>query len=200
MDSVLDLLCEMADVPAGPEEYHAEGSVLQHTLLVAEEMAHLNPDDPVATLMAVTHDIGKIATPTDDLPNHYGHDERGAEVIAALPDPLLSAEARQIATLAAEQHMRFKKLPEMRASKAIRLVTTLDEAGVTAERMRDLVIADRRGRVPQRPIDEAALNDCIDAVRTAKAELDEDEIANEQHRLQEEIRSYRESRDGGLDE
>jgi len=193
MDSPLNVLEAMADVPAGPDEHHGEGSVLQHTVLVAEEMAQLHPDDPVATLMAWSHDIGKIATPAEDLPHHYNHDARGAELIRELPDGWLSEEATQIAAETAKQHMRFKSLPDMRAAKAIRLVTALDDVGITAERMRDLVVADQRGRIPQRSADVAALESCIDAVHTAQAELDESEIANEQHRLQELVRLYRDA-------
>ena len=199
MDSVFELLSEMATVPAGPEEYHAEGSVLQHTVLVAEQMAQLNPDDPVAALMAFSHDLGKIATPVETLPYHYEHDRRGADIISELPGEFMSTDAKRIASVTAEQHMRFKKLPQMRASKVIRLVTTLDEAGITAERMRDLVVADNRGRIPRQSTDASEFDACISAVRTAQTELNEEEIANEQHRLQELVQSYREIREDNSD-
>ncbi len=199
MDSVFGLLSEMATVPAGPEEYHAEGSVLQHTVLVAEEMAQLNPDDPIAALMAFSHDLGKIATPSETLPHHYKHDERGAEMINGLPEEVMSTTAKRIASVTAEQHMRFKKLPKMRAAKAIRLVITLDEAGITAERMRDLVLADNRGRIPHQSTNVSEFDTCISAVRTIQSELNEEHISNEQHRLQMLVESYREIRENGGD-
>jgi len=192
MKTLHRILQEMAEKPAGPEEYHQEGSVLQHTILVMNEMEELRPNDPDAALIALFHDIGKIETPKDDLPNHYDHDELGSELIQSLPDSLLDSESKEITGIVAEQHMRFKKLPEMRASKAIRLVEKLDDTAISAETMLDLVEADAKGREPVTEIDRERYRVCIDAVREADDQVKEQEVANDQHRLQKKIKIYQE--------
>jgi len=192
MDSLTDIVCEMAAVPAGPEEYHEEGSVLQHTVKVIEEIQTLRPSDPDAFLIAFFHDVGKLRTPDDHLPNHYDHDELGAELIAELPESILPADSRQKAKIVAEQHMRFKKLPVMKASKVIRLVETLDDTYLSAELMVDFLEADRLGREPALETDRDQFETRIEAVREADSRLGDVDIANDQHRLQKKIEFYRE--------
>lgn len=192
MDSLTDIVCEMAVVPAGPEEYHEEGSVLQHTVKIIEEIQTLRPNDPDAFLIAFFHDVGKLRTPDDHLPNHYDHDELGAELIAELPESILPADSRQKAKIVAEQHMRFKKLPKMKPVKTIRLVEDLVDAGVAPTAMVDLIEADAKGREPQRSIDREQFKQCIDRVFKAEAHVEGKTVSNDQHRMQLMIEYYRE--------
>jgi len=165
--------------------------VLQHTIQVIDEMEKLRPNDADSTLVAFFHDIGKIETPEDHLPNHYDHDELGAELIESLPDSMLSSEEREVARIISQEHMRFKKLPEMQASKTIRLVEELDDTCVSAETMLDLIEADARGREPVTSIDREQYEKCIDTVREAAESVDDADVANDQHRLQKKIEYYR---------
>lgn len=123
----VDLLVEMAETPAGPPDHHGEGSVLVHTTRVVDELESFFGTDPPALCAAFFHDIGKVQTPTEELPNHYDHVTLGAESIAANDHWFSDPQLQETARVVAEQHMRFKKLPEMSASRVIRLVETIDE-------------------------------------------------------------------------
>lgn len=191
MDSLVDIVSEMADVPAGPEEYHKEGSVLQHTINVIREIERLRPNDPDAFVIAFFHDVGKIRTPEEQLPNHYDHDELGAELIEALPESILTEDSRRKAKIVAEQHMRFKKLPKMKAVKSIRLVEDLVATGVTPTAMLDLIEADAKGREPQRSVDREKYEKCIERVYDAQEHVKDQIVSNDQHRMQLMVEYYR---------
>jgi uncharacterized domain HDIG len=189
--TVSNLLCEMAETPAGPAEYHQEGSVLQHTMKVVNEMEYLVGNDPASLCAAFFHDIGKIKTPDDQLPHHYDHDMVGAELIASMDDLFSDVKMQKTAQVTAKQHMRFKKLPEMKASKIIRLVELIDTTYLSAETMVDLIEADRVGREPALETDRRQFESRIEAVREADSRLNGVDIANDQHRLQKKVEFYR---------
>jgi len=191
-ESLYDLLIEMAETPAGPAEHHQEGSVLQHTIKVVNELEQIVGNDPAALCAAFFHDIGKIQTPAEELPNHYDHDIRGAELIASMDGWFSDVKMQETAQTVAKQHMRFKKLPVMKASKVIRLVETLDDTYFSAELMVDFLEADRLGREPALETDRDQFETHIEAVREADSKLGDVDIANDQHRLQKKIEFYRE--------
>jgi len=191
-ESFESLLIKMAETPAGPEDYHEEGSVLQHTIKVVNALENIRGNDPEALLAAFFHDVGKIRTPEDELPHHYDHDELGAELIDSLGSEILTDDRNETLQVVARQHMRFKKLPEMRASKVIRLVERIDSTQISAETMVDLIEADRIGRTPALDTDREQYEVRISAVREADTKLKDVDIANEQHRLQKKIEFYRE--------
>lgn len=191
-ESTSSVLYEMAETPAGPPEHHQEGSVLQHTIKVVNELEQLVGNDPESLCAAFFHDIGKIRTPDEQLPHHYDHDTLGAELIASMDEWFADDTLQETARVTARQHMRFKKLPDMKASKVIRLVETIDATYLSAERMVDLIEADRLGREPTVETDRPTFETRIKAVREADSQLSEVDIANDQHRLQKKIEFYRE--------
>lgn len=71
---------QLTEVPAGPHEHHKEGSAYEHTMMVLEEMHSRVGNDVNALLAALFHDVGKINTDAEVLPNHYGHEKEGAEM------------------------------------------------------------------------------------------------------------------------
>lgn len=97
-------------IPAGPPPWH-DGSVLQHLTAVMDAVQ----GDPLAVWMGLCHDLGKVNTPPEELPHHYGHEKRGI-----LPAVQLGRRLRlprvylQAGALAAEEHMRAGLLPSMR--------------------------------------------------------------------------------------
>ena len=103
---------EAADtIPAGPAPWH-DGSVLQHTGEVMDAVA----GDSVAVWMALCHDLGKLSTPPDMLPHHYGHEKRG-EALAQSLGQRLALPSRHIraGVLAAREHMKGGIFPTLRA-------------------------------------------------------------------------------------
>src|SRR5882724_11970616 len=112
-----DLLPEVAAMKgvAQPPEYHPEGDVWAHTLLLLEQLK-----EPSATLAmgALLHDVGKPPTfRVADRIRFDGHVEKGVEMAEAILARLrFSNDQVRQATALVGNHMRFKDAPQMRES------------------------------------------------------------------------------------
>jgi putative nucleotidyltransferase with HDIG domain len=112
-----DILPEVAAMKgvAQPPEYHPEGDVWIHTLLLLEKL-----ENPSATLAmgALLHDVGKPPTfRVAERIRFDGHVEKGVEMATAIMNRLhfSSDQIRQVTALIAN-HMRFKDVPQMKES------------------------------------------------------------------------------------
>ncbi|MBI5369194.1 MAG: CCA tRNA nucleotidyltransferase [Planctomycetes bacterium] len=106
-----------------PPQFHPEGDVWTHTLLVME---NLRPEpSPALALAALLHDIGKPPTfvRAPDRIRFDLHAERGAEMARAICARLRcsGAEADRVVLLI-ENHLRFLALHDMRESTLKRLL------------------------------------------------------------------------------
>lgn len=104
-----------------PPQYHPEGDVFTHTLLLLD---HLESPSFTLAMAALLHDIGKPATQTfEDRIRFNQHEKIGAEMTKSICKRLRlsNAETDRIAWLVA-QHMRIAVAPDMRESKRKRLV------------------------------------------------------------------------------
>ena len=100
---------------AQPPEYHPEGDVWTHTLMLLEML-----ERPTATLAlgALLHDVGKPATfRVAERIRFDGHVEAGVEIARRILHRLRFSnhDIGQVLALVAN-HMRFKDAPDMRAS------------------------------------------------------------------------------------
>ena len=112
-----DILPEVAAMKgvAQPPEYHPEGDVWIHTLLLLEKL-----ENPSATLAmgALLHDVGKPPTfRVAERIRFDGHVEKGVEMATAIMNRLRfsSDQIRQVTALVAN-HMRFKDVSQMKES------------------------------------------------------------------------------------
>lgn len=108
-----------------PPEYHPEGDVWTHTMIMMEGLR--NPSISLA-LGVLLHDIGKPATfRMADRIRFDGHVEKGVEIAHGILTRLKfpNAVIEQAEALIAN-HMRFKDLPNMRESKAKRFLRMPD--------------------------------------------------------------------------
>ncbi len=112
-----DLLPEVAAMKGveQPPEYHPEGDVWVHTLLLLER---LERPTPTLALGALLHDVGK--PPTFRVAGRIrfdGHVEAGVELARNILERLRFSNHKiaQVLALVAN-HMRFKDAPNMRAS------------------------------------------------------------------------------------
>ncbi len=104
-----------------PPEFHPEGDVWTHLLLV---MGQLQNPSPELAWGALLHDIGKEPTfEVTDRIRFNGHDAVGAEMAEKICRRLRMSRARseRIRELVA-QHMRIRYIAEMRKSKRKRLL------------------------------------------------------------------------------
>lgn len=107
-----------------PPEFHPEGDVWTHTLLVLEKLGA--GAAPTLALAALLHDVGKPPTfrRAPDRIRFDSHDKIGARIAEAICDRLRLSrrETDQVVALV-DQHMRFKDAMQMRPAKLKRFVT-----------------------------------------------------------------------------
>jgi tRNA nucleotidyltransferase (CCA-adding enzyme) len=124
-------------VPAGPKPYH-DSDVLTHTCRVMDELA----GSAVAVWMGFTHDLGKILTPENRLPRHYGHDLEGVPLAEAAALRLrMPNEYKAAGMKAARWHMTAARYGQLRPGTRVDLLMDLHLSG-TLEPLFGLVLAD----------------------------------------------------------
>lgn len=114
------------NLPAGPPQWH-RGSVLEHIAQVMD----LVSGDPLAVWMALCHDLGKITTPADILPHHYGHEKRGMQAATQLGKRLaLPTRYIMAGALAAREHMKGGTYDRLRIGTRRDLLISVHSAGL----------------------------------------------------------------------
>jgi putative nucleotidyltransferase with HDIG domain len=112
-----------------PPEFHPEGDVWTHTLMMLEGLGHVSATfgrsaTPTLALGVLLHDIGKPATfAVRERIRFDGHVEVGVKIAEAICRRLRlpSREIERVAELVA-QHMRFKDFLRMRRSTQLRFL------------------------------------------------------------------------------
>jgi tRNA nucleotidyltransferase (CCA-adding enzyme) len=133
-------LAACVDVPAGPPKYH-DRDVFGHICQVMDALA----GDSLAVWMGLAHDLGKALTAPEKWPSHHGHDASGEEHARALARRIrLPAAYIEAGALAAAEHMRAGRYPELRPATKVDLLMRL-EAKKLAPRMFRLAAADGHG-------------------------------------------------------
>lgn len=171
-------LAALVDVPAGPPEFHEEGDAFEHTMLVLDEMHKLRPNHELALLMALSHDLGKAATSEEMLPSHFNHASEGIPIIENMSDRLaFSNEQESAAKEAAGLHMKLWQIDEMGDAAILR---TWQEMNHFHE-MFDLMVADGRGREPEREWPRGEALRRFGLAKTACHEVAGADLINEGH-------------------
>jgi poly(A) polymerase len=105
-----------------PKQYHPEGDVFVHTMLLLRHAAWKTPELMWAALL---HDVGKPGTQTfkDGAPHFYGHETLGADMAADILARLRFSSASIDAIAAAiRNHMRFASVHAMKKAKWMRII------------------------------------------------------------------------------
>lgn len=104
-----------------PPEYHPEGDVFIHTLMLLEQ---LGPCTPTLALAALLHDVGKPPTQTfEDRIRFNLHEKVGARMTEVLCKRLkMSNDLSERVVWLVENHMRLAVTPDMREAKRKRFV------------------------------------------------------------------------------
>ncbi len=142
-----------------PARYHPEIDTGVHVLMVVDMAARLSPD-PQVRFAALTHDLGKGATPSEQWPSHHGHEERGVERVQALCRRYrIPNDYRDLAVLVARWHGHAHRIAQLRPATVLKLLEALD-AFRRPQRMESFLLAceaDARGRagLEERPYPQA---------------------------------------------
>lgn len=144
-----------------PARWHPEIDTGVHTLMVLVQAARLSSSTAVR-FAALTHDLGKAATPPERWPSHHGHEQASVELVGRLSERLrVPHEHRALAELVARQHGLVHRVRELRPATLLGLLEETD-AVRRPERFHEFLLAceaDARGRagLEDAPYPQAAL-------------------------------------------
>ena len=106
-----------------PPEFHPEGDVFEHTMIMLRHMVFA---DPLLAWSVLLHDVGKPLTRSVESSGRirfFGHEEKGAEMIPSILKRFDFQEKEiEIITHAVRNHMRFANVTDMRGAKLKRLI------------------------------------------------------------------------------
>lgn len=107
-------------------DFHPEVDTGVHTMMVVDMTARL--DLALAErFAALTHDLGKAATPPDVLPRHTGHEALSVALLGPLCDRLrVPSDCRDLALLVATFHGDIHRAAELRPATMVRVIERCD--------------------------------------------------------------------------
>lgn len=131
-------------------EFHPEVDTGIHQEMVSDRAAALAPGDDLIGFAALTHDLGKALTPTDQLPRHIMHEQRGIAPLQALCARLkVPSEHQQLAEAVCREHLNVHRIDELRDATVLALLARMDGFR-RPERIAKVALcceADKRGRL-----------------------------------------------------
>lgn len=131
-------------------EFHPEVDTGIHLEMVLDMAAKLAPGNDLVGFCALTHDLGKALTPTDELPRHVGHEHRGVKPLRALAARLkVPTDYAELAELVCREHLNAHRAFELKPATVLKLLSALD-ALRRPERLQTFLtacLADKRGRL-----------------------------------------------------
>jgi tRNA nucleotidyltransferase (CCA-adding enzyme) len=131
-------------------EFHPEVDTGVHLEMVLDAAARIAPGDDVVGFCALTHDLGKALTPSEELPRHVGHEHRGVAPLRALCARLkVPTEHATLAELVCREHLNAHRAFELKPATVLKLLSALDALRRPARLELFLAAceADKRGRL-----------------------------------------------------
>ncbi len=126
-----------------PEKYHPEGDSYNHTMIVVDNSAKLT-DNLEIRFSCLVHDFGKGNTPKAILPHHYGHDERGIELVKKFGNRIgIPNSWIKCGKTACKWHMKAGIFEQMTASKKIDLIENISKSYLGLEGLKIVVACDK---------------------------------------------------------
>lgn len=109
-----------------PPEHHPEVDTGVHVMLVIDWAARQNFSLPVR-FAALTHDLGKGATPPELWPGHPGHEAKSVERVRAVSERIrVPADCRDLAIAVAREHGIVHRALELRPGTVVELLERVD--------------------------------------------------------------------------
>ena len=126
-----------------PEKYHPEGDSHCHTMIVVDNSAKLT-DNLAIRFSCLVHDLGKGVTPKEMLPHHYGHDEKGVELVQSLGNRIGVPNAWiKCGKTAARWHMKGGIFERMTPKKQVEFIETIGKSMLGLEGLKIVVACDK---------------------------------------------------------
>lgn len=145
-----------------PEEHHPEGDAFNHTMLAFDEIIRLTSKPEftdrkkfMLRYAVLVHDIGKAATPPEEYPHHYDHEDYGLAILDTIKsrqDYILPEKTYKAARLVIKHHMRVYHFNKMKPGKVVRLFEGIKRSPLSIEEFALILIADDQGRAIDREI------------------------------------------------
>lgn len=126
-----------------PVEYHPEGDSYNHTMLVVDKSATLTSDTAIR-FAALVHDLGKGVTPKSMYPHHYGHDEKGVEIVQKF-GTRIGAPNKWISygKVSAAEHMKGGIFYKMTPAKKVSFIERVAKSKLGLHGLQIIVISDK---------------------------------------------------------
>ncbi len=129
-------------------KYHPEVDTGVHLMLCLKKSAELEYDNEIR-FAVLTHDLGKGTTPSDILPGHRGHEQRGVKLTRKFCARWKVPKSyTELALMTCEFHTHIHRLYEMKASTILKFFKQTDvfRRPERFKKMTRACIADARGR------------------------------------------------------
>jgi poly(A) polymerase len=108
-----------------PPEFHPEGDVFEHTLLMLEHMVF---PDTLLAWSVLLHDVGKPLTRSVEESGRirfFCHEEKGAQLVSNIAERLhFSVRDKEAVSGAVRNHMRMAYVPEMKKAKLKKIMAS----------------------------------------------------------------------------
>ena len=129
-----------------PKKYHPEGDSYNHTMLAVDKASEIT-DKLEIRFGALVHDLGKGTTPKDMYPHHYGHDERGVELVQKFGNRLkMPSIWIKCGKVAAKEHMKGGIFDKMTPAKKVSFLEQISKSALGLDGLEIVVEADRNCR------------------------------------------------------
>lgn len=149
-----------------PEIYHPEGDSYNHTMIVLDNSTRLTNKVEIR-YSCLVHDLGKGTTPFEMLPHHYGHEDRGEELVQEMGKRLkVPSLWTKCGKIAAKEHMRGGKFNDMTSKKKVDFIEKVNKSKLGLEGMKIVVMWDRNrdGVFPEDIIFDKIGKKCIEDI------------------------------------
>lgn len=126
-----------------PEKYHPEGDSYNHTMIVVDNSSKLTSDLKIK-FACLVHDLGKGTTPENILPHHYGHEERGIELVGNLAKRIaIPNDWIKCGKTACKLHMKAGIFEKMTPAKQVDLIEYASKSILGLDGLKIVVMCDK---------------------------------------------------------
>jgi len=132
-----------------PQKYHPEGDAYNHTMLALDMASSMTEKFDTNRKLeirfsALVHDLGKGKTPKEQYPHHYGHENRGVELVATFGNNIKAPNNWiKCGKTACKEHMRGGIFYKMKSAKKVDFIERVDKTLLGLDGLQIIVISDK---------------------------------------------------------